>query len=400
MKTNFISQLSILLFALLLILPTLLYFTIGENTDQTLEEKRSLTEFPDHFDENFFNDLESWYNDHAPYRITMITLQKQLAQKYNGFYRNRIHPILSASFTPDWYNEEYKQWAGVSMPYLAPMEDYLVEYGRDDWLYYNGDNSTGFFRGNNLMDPDELPHWKDAFASLQKLCEEKGIRLAYLIVPNKEQVYPEYMASYKIENLPKREERIYQYLAESGIPVLYPLEDFKELKADRTIYFQQDSHWNQIGAYYAMTKVYELLGMPAIPLNEVQISQTTKRGGDLSNFCGYAAEYPDYTITYKPEVTYTIESHNDGRLEIFTSSAETENNLILIGDSMRDYNKDFYARDFKKSTILFRSELEDPIVTNVLLDMKAGDVLLLQITERHDEAAYNVTQYLLERLKD
>ena len=399
MKTNIFSRLSILLFILLLILPTLLYFTIGENTAQTLEEKRSLAEFPDHFDENYFNNLESWYNDHAPYRISLITLQKQLAQKYNGFYRNRIHPILSASLTPDWYNEEYKQWTGLNTPYLAPMEDYLVEYGREDWLYYNGDNSTGFFRGNNLLDPDELPHWKDAFASLQNLCEGKGIRLAYLIVPNKEQVYPEYMASYKIENLPKREERIYQYLAENHIPILYPLEDFKELKADHTIYFQQDSHWNQIGAYYAMTKVYELLGMPAIPLNEVQISETTKTGGDLSNFSGYATQYPDYLITYKPEITFTTESYNDGRLEIFTSSAETENDLVLIGDSMRDYNKDFYARDFKKSTILFRSELEDPIVTNALLEMKAGDVLLLQITERHDEAAYNVTQYLLELLK-
>ena len=66
MKTNIFSRLSILLFILLLILPTLLYFTIGENTAQTLEEKRSLAEFPDHFDENYFNNLESWYNDHAP----------------------------------------------------------------------------------------------------------------------------------------------------------------------------------------------------------------------------------------------------------------------------------------------------------------------------------------------
>lgn len=398
MKTKLFTCISIALFVLLLTVPSLLYFTVGENTDQALDEKRELAEKPGHFDENYFHDLETWYNDHAPYRITLITLQKQIAQKYNGFYRNRIHPVLSAAMTPDWYNEAYKQWIGLDLPYLAPLEDYLVEYGREDWLYYTGDNSVGFFRGNNLLDPNELPHWRDAFASLKGLCAKKGIRLVYLIVPNKEQVYPEYMASYKIENQPKREEIIYQYMAENYIPILYPLKDFRELKANHTIYFRQDSHWNQIGAYYALAKVYELLGIPVVPLNEIQIRETVKKGGDLSNFSGYATDYPDYTLQYKPEITYTTESLNDGRLEIFTSNAETKQDLVLIGDSMRDYNKDFYARDFKKSTILFRTELEDPVVTEALLDMKEGDVLLLQITERHDEAILNVTRYLLDLL--
>lgn len=400
MKKNLPSWISIIIFLTLLIAPTLLYFFIGENTEEMLEEKRGLAELPERFSESFFTDLENWYNDHAPYRLTVITAQKQLAQNYNGYYRNRIRPVLSAYFTPSWYNEEYKRWAGLDVPYLAPMEDGLVEYGRDDWLYYNGENSTGFYRGNNLLDPEELPHWKDAFASLQKICDEKGIRLAYLIVPNKEQIYPEFMASYKIENLPKREEIIYEYMAQNGVPILYPLKDFLQLKTDRTIYLQQDSHWNQIGAYYAMTKVYELLGMSAPSLDDVQISQTVKRGNDLSNFTGYATDYLDYILSYKPEITCTAESLNDGRLEIFTSSAGTGHNMVLIGDSMRDYNKDFYARDFDKSTVLFRTELEDPVVTRELLDMKAGDVLLIQITERHDEAILDVTRYLLSLLAD
>ena len=400
MQKKLSSLITVVLFLIMLTAPTLLYFTIGENTENALDEKRALAGMPECFHNAYLQDIEKWYNDHAPYRISLITFLLEQTQKYSAAYRSKIRPALSALMTPSWYNEEYKQWAGIKEPYLAPMEDYLVNYGREDWLYYTGDNSIGFFTGSNLLDPEEMVKWGEAFQELQKCCEAKGIRLVYFVPPNKEQVYPEYMASYRIENLPKREEIINEYMQQKGLPFTYGLEVLKSHKTDRTIYYKQDSHWNEIGAFAATMKIYEMLGMPVTALEDIEVRNTEKTGGDLSNFCGYATTYPDYDVIYKPEVSYTFESYRDGYIEIFHSDSENEHNLVLIGDSMRNGNKDYLARDFRQSTILFRNYIEEPEVTEALLALKEGDVLLLQIGERHDQAIYDVTQYLLGLLQE
>ena len=400
MKKNLISTITISLFLILLILPTLLYAVIGENTEEALEEKRELTSFPKGFRNNWFKDFEAWYNDHAPYRISLITLQLETTQKYSAFYRGRILPGLSQLFTPDWYNDEYKKWTGLDLPYLAPMEDYLVNYGRDEWLFYTGDNSVGFYTGSNLLAPEDMEQWKDTFAAFRDLCEEKGIHLLYVITSNKEQVYPEYMASYRIKNLPKREQIIARYMAENDIPFIYLQPDMAANKDKYRVYFQQDSHWTVVGAFIGAMKVYETLGMPVTPLEDVTIINTEKTGGDLSNFSGFATTYPDYQLIYKPEISYTVESFNDGNIEIFHSDSPSEHDLILISDSMRDYNKDYYARDFRQSVVLFRHEYEDPIVTEAVLSLKEGDTLLFQVGERHDESVYNMTRYLLDLMQN
>lgn len=398
MKNTIPNRIIILIFLILLFAPTLLYFVIGENTEAVLDEKRTLTEMPDHFSNDYFPQIENWYNDHAPYRISLITYQMEGTQLYSVFFRNRIRPLLSSLMTPYWYNDEYKQWTGLDLPYLVPMEDYLVDYGRDDWLFYGGENSVGFFRGTNLLAPDEMEKWKDSFLALKDLCSKKGIELVFLVPPNKEQVYPEYMASYRIENLPKREEIIYQYMKENGLPFIYPLESLKAYKDQYRVYQQQDSHWNDVGGYIAFSKIFEALGKQTIPVNDLQVNTFIRTGGDISNFCGYATDYTDYKVTYKPEINYTVETYNDGNIEIFHSDSKNEQKIVLIGDSMRDYNKDYFAKEFSKAVVLFRTDLEDPVVTNELLSLKEGDALVLQIGERHDEAMYNVTNYLLSLL--
>ena len=66
MRKQFFPILLSLIFIIMLVLPTILYFAIGENTDKVLDEKRELIEFPTKFSNKFFSDLELWYNDHAP----------------------------------------------------------------------------------------------------------------------------------------------------------------------------------------------------------------------------------------------------------------------------------------------------------------------------------------------
>ena len=53
---------------------------------------------------------------------------------------------------------------------------------------------------------------------LQELCDEKGIQLQYIILPNKELVYSEYMPSYTIANSKRRTETFVEYVEQHSRP--------------------------------------------------------------------------------------------------------------------------------------------------------------------------------------
>lgn len=400
MRKQFFPVLLSIIFISLLVIPTVLFFTIGENTDKALDEKRELTEFPTRLKNRYFSDLELWYNDHAPYRISLITFQKKLNQSYSASYRNNIHPIVSELLTPSWYkSRNYQNRSNAKLPFLAPIEDGNVSYGRDKWLFYLGDNSLGYYNGTNCLSEESMLERKIAFQELNSICNDKGIKLVIFSAPNKEQVYSEKMPSYYIDSEVKRELLFRDYMKDSGVLFLYPLEELITGKDNYETYYQQDTHWNYIGAYIGVTEIYKALGMPYVPLQDVEVIKTERIGGDLSNFCGYKSDYMDYSIPYKPDISVSIESYEDGRLERYFSSADTSARIVMVSDSFRSASKVFLTKDFTESTVLHQDQLEKDITVNALKELSEGDVLLLLRVERYDDGLFGAAKRIVEIMK-
>ena len=381
---------SIILFLIILYVPSLLYFTRGEDAEGLLDEKRELSTLPQEFHNNYFSLFEDYYNDHAPYRLSMITFEKKTRQKLGGIYRNYFHPWLSAVFEPRWYNEDEA--------FLAPLEEDRVIYGRNDWLFYTGDNSIGYYKGNNLLSEEELSVWVETFFSLKQLCENRGIQLVFAAGPNKEIVYSEKMPSYNIENIPRREERIASTMQTNGLIYVYPLEALLAGKDKFETYYQQDTHWNNVGGFIAVMEIYRFLGIPTTELVSSMITTSERTGGDLSNFCGYATSYPNYTVTYKPEITYSVETYNDGRLEVFSSTCRNGRTIIVISDSFRNACKEYFTKDFEKVVVLHRSMVEDELVMKAVRELKEDDVLLIMPVERYDNSSPQMARLLTDML--
>ncbi|MBR4472167.1 MAG: hypothetical protein IKS55_00870 [Oscillospiraceae bacterium] len=397
MKNKVSSITTSILFVVLLIVPTLLYFSVGENTENALNEKRELTELPVKLSNDYFAQLGSWYNDHAPYRITLITLQKKINQSYSATYRNKIHPLLSELFAPSWYKTaEYQKRTAGGLPYLAPIEESNVAYGRDNWLFYLGDNSVGYYNGTNLLSEEEKKERQTAFQELNNLCEKKGIKLVVFAAPNKEQVYSENMPSYYVYSEEKRELQFREFMKDSGVIFLYPLEELISGKEYYDTYYQQDTHWNYVGAYIGVSEIYKALNMPFFPIQEIEIEKTEKTGGDLSNFCGYKTDYEDYKVEYKPEITVSSESFENGNLEIYESSVPNNRKLVMISDSFRSASKGFLTKDFSKSIILHQKMLENEMTMNAVKELSDGDVLLLLRVERYDNGLFSCAKRLVE----
>ena len=96
------------------------------------------------------------------------------------------------------------------------------------------------------------------------------------------------------------------------IPVdIYDALDYHK---DQYLYFNTDTHWAPLGAYYAYTAFCEAADQTAAPLSDFTVSTVEDFTGYLYVATGESclAENPDHIDLYEPGFDYTIELSYDG----------------------------------------------------------------------------------------
>lgn len=96
------------------------------------------------------------------------------------------------------------------------------------------------------------------------------------------------------------------------IPVdIYDALDYHK---DQYLYFNTDTHWAPLGAYYAYTAFCEAANQTAAPLSDFTVSTVEDFTGYLYVATGESclAENPDHIDLYEPGFDYTIELSYDG----------------------------------------------------------------------------------------
>lgn len=274
----------------------------------------------------------------------------------------------------------------VDKSYFPPniMNGSVLE-GRRNWLYFAEDNSVEYYRGTNLLSEEELADYSARAAALQKLCDDKGIVLKLMIVPNKEQVYSEYMPSYEIKETYKRVERLKDYVKESsGIEIMYPKKELSVVKPYVQTYFKYDTHWNYAGAFIGAQVLNRSLGLPVTGLEEFNYMEIPYAGGDLCLLAGLSGEqYEDcmYFPNYKPEITVLSEEGDQNTIFSSVSDSPNQCNFVLIGDSYRICMIPYLQKDFSNILVANRDDLEDG---KVQAAVKEADVLFVMAVERFD----------------
>jgi len=390
MRITIYKKIAITMFLVMLAAPVVLR-AFGLGVVQTrLNEKRTLAVFPTAYSDTISNEISKWFADNAPFRESAIEKDNRVAQINNRYYYSGLGTAIKTVATPSWYK------ASGGQEYYPLFVKNQVAYGRQDWLFYEGEYNLDFYRGANVLGKDTMKEWRDIYEELDAICKNKGIDLVVLIAPNKEQVYPGRMASLKIRNENKREDRFSEYMKDSGVTYLYPLDEMKEAGTRFDTYWQQDTHWNSYGAYIGARCIYDVLGIRSPSTKEIQIRSRKKTGGDLSDMCGYATEYEAPEIDYKKDV----EVYSDIRdnIEIYRSSANTGRNLVLVSDSFRESIRKYFARDFDACTSLHRDFLESEIATGAIRGLGDGDVLVLLAVERYDAANVDTAMRIIDIL--
>ena len=527
-----IRRISIALFLCVLILPpvswAVLKLVCGDNSrvmerlDYDLGENRELAAFPDDADiGSITSELEAYYNDHAPYRSALITINRRINSKLERAYTMNVQPVLVAladmthtATKPDVSGNEgsnegqtdtenstrYAQGdnagengaikdniiensaddqnggnadvgkeesstsgknehgsisggvdsedmsgdthsgqkpgngenesgemssnaGGVNesggtsenngsadssdkLPYFPAREMNGTIFGRDDWMFCNYDNSIAYYCGSNLMSEQQMKDKLSLMQKLQNICDSRGVQLQFMIAPNKEQVYSEYMPTYTIENSYKRVPGFIDYVKRnSSVKIIYPIDELCAAKSTMSTYYKYDTHWNHYGSFIATQALYKEMGLDYVSPDSVNYSEGSCIWGLVItaglSWKDYERDY-DHIPDYKPEIELF---NTDGEIDhIHTeksavyrtdSTASNQSRFVMVGDAFRLYMMPYLERDFQHVSIAHRDNIHD-----IEDDIRQADILVVECVERLDDSLNGTILQLIDILEN
>ena len=278
--------------------------------------------------------------------------------------------------------------------------------GRFGWLFYRGDLSLSYYQGESIPGEAELQALLRQMQELQDVCNEKGITLLFMIMPNKEQVYPEYMPTMNVAEGKKRVETYVDYIrTHSDINIIYPLRELSDAKIYYDTYYAYDTHWNNAGSYIGEQAVLAALGKETTPIGALPHTKTNITARGLIATGGLREEdYPpgtDVDLVYKPEVSLISSEGQKSGIFGYTpkytavTTAEDKRRFVLLGDSFRAWMIPYLEKDFGELCLVQREDM-----ALAKSEIQAADILVLSAVERFDNDLFAripvITEYLRE----
>jgi hypothetical protein len=225
---------------------------------------------------NFTAAFEAFFNDHFGFRQKLI------------YFRNQM----------DF-------WVFNRSP--AP----LVLIGRHDWLFFTGAESLNDYMGKVTISEDNLETWYRALKTRRDWLAAQGIDYHFVVAPNKQTLYPEYMPRSVVRGHPTQKEQLIAYLAKHGEASL--IEDMtpalSAAKGGLPLYHPLDTHWNPYGGYFGYRALVESMmrnnpdEVRPLKLGADQFGEEQTQLGDLASmmkFKRYPFRATDTTYVGQP----------------------------------------------------------------------------------------------------
>ena len=331
-------------------------------------EKREPAPFPPRGvgPKKFAADFESYFNDHLGLRQQLIWLRNRLELK-----------VFNKSPTS------------------------LVLPGQGDWLYLDDQASIDAFLGVVPFTADQLIRLRAEIERRRAWLAARGIAYIFLIAPNKQTIYPEYLPA---DLRPGgRQTRAHQFLAAvKDLPiaadVVFPDDSLVAAKAEGELYYRRDTHWNGFGAYVgyraALERTEQVLGWPVsmLALRRDQIVDANipngPHGGDLAIMMNIthgaeaATQVSFTTPTCAVATTPPANEDNPPKGFAWTCAADGHGQrALLLHDSFGWSMIPFYAASFAS----FRSIESQPSFADIVRYVEAEHPTLVieERVERH-----------------
>ena len=226
-----------------------------------------------------------------------------------------------------------------------------VVLGKEGWLYYAA--TLDDYRSQNLMTKRQIWAAARTLKLIQDYAAENGARMLFVIVPNKNEIYPEYMPGWALAGAePDNREELNQALAFAGVDYLDLTPVLTAEKPTAQLYQTQDSHWNNLGAALAHDAILSGLGREGSAYDPAAFISRRDHVGDL-----YTMLYPTGTekdLQYYPardwQFQYTKKIRSPQDQTILTACESAEGSLLMFRDSFGNTLHSFMAESFAEAS--------------------------------------------------
>ncbi len=323
-----------LLFLVLISLPLLDgFFKISPSSP--LDEKRKLAEKPrfslrDPF--AYFKLYQSYFDDNFGWRSQLVF----------------------------WHN-----WMQIMVFGASPLDRVVI--GREGWLFLNREakfqNEISYYRSVKLFTKAELEHWRTVLQQRRQWLERRGIFYLYVVAPNKSTIYSEYLprAIRKVSAQSRLDQLLATLRQDPGFPVLDLRETLRREKSRPRLFYRTDTHWTELGAYFAYRAVMDKLAtaFPAASsssLDQFTVEDGGRFTGDLAQMLSLQnSKFKEQEIRLRPKAP-APPATSSGKRELGPFIKEiisecpsgTLPTALIVHDSFMHQLKPFFRPHFRR----------------------------------------------------
>jgi alginate O-acetyltransferase complex protein AlgJ len=314
----------------------------------------TLTTFPSRF--------EAYFNDHFGYRNLFIRRYNRIMKKYFA---------------------------------KSPVPNVLI--GKNNWLFFTDSNLIEDFVGVDLFTEEELETWRLNLEHKRNWLAKHGIRYLFVVAPNKQTIYPEYLPDYlQKERGQSRLQQLVAYLkTHSDVSILDLSDVLAEAKKRHRIYHMTDTHWNDRGAYTAYRAIMDRIRQwyPEIPSAQnriIESESTLGPGGDLAGMLDMADAMQEKRPALRVQSTclpQKIQGIDELDLitpnkpkSVMTKCDKSKMRAVVFRDSFFEPLIPFMAEDFNQIVYIWTQY--DHSIMEKLIEQQKPQIVIEEMVER------------------
>jgi hypothetical protein len=263
--------------------------------------------------------------------------------------------------------------------------------GRHDWLFYADDGGIDDYLQVEPFTTPQLEDWKMMLERTDAWLKARGVRYLFLIAPDKQMIYPEFMpTTLRRMNPDYRADQLLAYLrAHSTVETMDVRPALVAAKPGELLYHHYDTHWNDRGALVAYREIASKLSewFPTIrPLGRADFRESpSTTSGDRTTMLGLIDPgkaalpglVPHQGYSYQIVEPMTPDPYGeDGRM--VTHGPSNLPRLVVFRDSFASRLIPYLSEHFSRAVYLWQNDFEPEVI-----EKEHPDVVVQEFVARH-----------------
>jgi len=295
-------------------------------------------------------------------------------QVYSSYFNNHYR----------FRDEQIEAFHAIRLRVLKEKEFPNVLIGKEDWLYYTGEDNIRDFECTAPFTKKDMnslvvrvQHWQEQLNGM-------GVDFYLVIAPNKESVVPQYLPDgIQFGWSACRIDQVMKALNGKPINVLDLRQPLLAAAEEHHVYHRTDTHWNDTGAMTAAKEILDMIRRENPHIGQIALDQFIAEErdfrGDLARFIPKDARFVERAVFLTPiDGRKAKLTQGEGRKVLSRNQETTLPKAIVFRDSFSDALIPFLAEYFSSGIYVHSFTVDFDLIAQ-----EQPDIVIMEIAQRY-----------------